>query len=656
MLRLENASKSFGGRALFEGASLHVRADERIGLVGRNGAGKTTLLRMLAGMDPPDSGALVLRRGARVGYLRQEVSAVSERTVLAEAETALEPLRALERRMRANEEEIARDHEHVPDELASRYDEVRLAFERGGGFSADAELRSTLVGLGLGADKWEQPLAKLSGGWLMRVELAKLLIARPEVLLLDEPTNHLDLPSIRWFEGVLAAYPGSVVVVSHDRVFLDRHCNRIAELAGSRLTTYKGNYTDYVGQKALRLDEAEARRRNLEREIAEKQRFVTRFKAKASKASQAQSRVKQIEKLRAEQELLPTETHERTMRVRFKTSVRSGETVLRLERAAKAYGDKGVYRSLDFELRRAERVALVGPNGAGKSTLLRLAAGAFPPDSGTRELGHNVRAGFYAQHQVDALDPRRTVLRELEEGADIDDVPRLRGVLGAFLFSGDDVEKKVSVLSGGEKARVALAKLLLAKANFLVLDEPTNHLDMEARDVLTESLVGYEGTLLFVSHDRRFINALATRVVEVTPGEREANVRTFLGNYDFYDGTLAREAAERTAKPEAKSDANSAAKTAAKPTAAASAPKSKSPADRSRDKGQRKLREQAAALEQRIEAAETELHRLDWLAAEPATARDGERMRELALERRKQQDGIAALYAEWESIHERLES
>jgi len=640
VLRLEDASKSFGGRALFEGASLHVRAEDRVGLVGRNGAGKTTLLRMLAGMDPPDSGTLVLRRGARVGYLRQEVSAVSDRTVIAEAETALEPLRVLERRMRAIEEEIARDHEHVPDELASRYDDIRHEFERAGGFSADAELRATLVGLGLGADKWEQPLAKLSGGWLMRVELAKLLIARPEVLLLDEPTNHLDLPSIRWFEGMLTDYPGAVVVVSHDRVFLDRHCNRIAELTASRLTSYKGNYSAFVEQKSLRLEEAEARRRNLEREIAEKQRFVTRFKAKASKASQAQSRVKQIDKLRAERELLPTESHERTMRVRFKTTLRSGETVLRLERAAKAYGDKVVYRALDFELRRAERVALVGPNGAGKSTLLRLAAGAFPPDAGTRELGHNVRAGFYAQHQVDALDPRRSVLRELEEGAAIDEVPRLRGILGAFLFSGDDVDKRVSVLSGGEKARLALAKLLLAKANFLVLDEPTNHLDMEARDVLTEALSGYEGTLLFVSHDRRFINTLATRVVEVTPGEHEARVRAFLGNYDFYESALAREAAAREPKPVAK---------------ATTAPTPKSVTDRPREKAQRKLREQSAALEQKIEAAESELRRLDWLASEPSTARDGERMRELALERRKQQEAIAALYTEWETISRKLD-
>jgi len=638
VLRVEEVSKSFGGRVLFEHASLHVRAEDRVGLVGRNGAGKTTLLRMLAGLDTPDTGELHLRRGARVGYLRQEVSAVSARTVLEEAETALEPLRALERRMRALEEEIARAADHVPEDLASRYDALRLDFERAGGFSADADLRATLVGLGLTQEKWRQPLAKLSGGWLMRVELAKLLIARPEVLLLDEPTNHLDLPSIRWFEGVLASYPGAVVVVSHDRVFLDRHANRIAELEASRLTSYKGNYSAYVAQKALRQGEADARRRNLEREIADKERFVERFKAKASKAAQAQSRMKQLDKLYEERDALPTEARGKTMRLRFAAPLRSGETVLRLERAAKAYGEKVVYRTLDFELRRAERVALVGPNGAGKSTLLRLAAGAFPPDKGARELGHNVRCGFYAQHQVDALDARRTVLGEIEANAKLDDVPRLRGILGAFLFSGDDVEKKVSVLSGGEKARLALAKLLLAGANFLVLDEPTNHLDMEARDVLTNALSDYEGTLLFVSHDRRFINALATRVVEVTPGETEARVREFLGDFDAYEQALAKEA-EAAVTPVAPTTPKPAAPPRAKP----------------KDNAAKKLRAEVEALEQKIEAAEAERTKLDWLAADPNVARDGDQMKALAEQRAARQAEIHALYEQWEAKSAELE-
>jgi ATP-binding cassette, subfamily F, member 3 len=647
VLQLDQLAKSFGGRALFEGATLDVRPGDRIGLVGKNGAGKTTLLRILAGADHADSGHVHLQRGARVGYLRQEVSAVSERTVLEEAETALAPLRALEAKVRALEDEIARSGGEVPESLAARYDAAHRAFEAAGGFSADAELRSTLVGLGLGEDKWHQPLRKLSGGWLMRVELAKLLIAKPELLLLDEPTNHLDLPSIAWFEGVLSAYPGAVVVVSHDRVFLDRHANRIAELESSRLTAYRGNYSQYVSQKALYQADVDARRANLERAIAHKEKFVARFRY-GTKASQAQSRLKSIDKLRDELGELPEAAANRKMRAHFASGVRPGQIVLRMERVAKAYGDNVVYRTLDFELARGERVALVGPNGAGKSTLLRMAAGALDPDRGDRELGHNVHAAFYAQHQVDALEPTRTALAELESSATIDDVPRLRGILGAFLFSGDDVEKKVGVLSGGEKARLALAKLLLARANFLVLDEPTNHLDIDARDVLTEALADYGGSLLFVSHDRRFIESLATRVVEITPGDGQANVREFLGGYEAYAEALRRDAEPPTPKRVAK----------AEPAAAKSAtpsPKRDDAAKKARERGQRKLRERSETLEREIEALEAAVTRLDWLAADPDVARDGDRMREIAAERRTHKDKLDALYLDWERMTAELD-
>jgi len=632
VLQLDDLAKSYAGRVLFEGASADVRPEDRVGLVGKNGAGKTTLLRILAGVEAADSGAVRLQRGARIGYLRQEVSAVSDRTVLEEAETALAPVRALEARLRALEAEIASSGESPSESLAARYDAAHHAFEAAGGFSADAELRGTLSGLGLGERKWHEPLRKLSGGWLMRVELAKLLIAKPELLLLDEPTNHLDLPSIAWFEGVLASYPGAVIVVSHDRVFLDRHTNRIAELEGARLSMYKGNYSSYVTQKALRLEDVEARRANLERAIAHKEKFVARFRY-GTKASQAQSRIKAIDKLQAELDLLPEAAAQRKMRARFSAGVRPGEVVLRMERVAKAYGDNVVYQSLDFELKRGERVALVGPNGAGKSTLLRLAAGALAPDRGSRELGHNAHCAFYAQHQVDALDPRRTALGELEHEAKLDDIPRLRSILGAFLFSGDEVDKKVSVLSGGEKARLALAKLLLAQANFLVLDEPTNHLDMDARDVLTEALAGYGGTLLFVSHDRLFIEALATRVVEITPGDGEARVRNFVGGYPQYAQTVAREAepAPKAPKP-ARSE----------PQAA----KAKKP----RDNTQRKARERQEKLEREIESLEAAIARLDWLAADPEIAKDGERMREIAAERRGHKEKLDALYPEWERI------
>jgi len=635
VLQLDQLAKSFGGRALFEGATLEVRRDDRVGLVGKNGAGKTTLLRILAGADTADSGAVHLQRGARIGYLRQEVSAVSERTVLEEAETALAHVRELEAKLRALEHEMASSTGHVSDSLAARYDKAHHAFEQAGGFSADAELRATLNGLGLGESKWHVPLRKLSGGWLMRVELAKLLIAKPELLLLDEPTNHLDLPSIAWFEGVLASYPGAVIVVSHDRVFLDRHTNRIAELESSRLTSYKGNYSSYVTQKVLRQADVEARRANLERAKAHKEKFVARFRY-GTKASQAQSRLKAIDKLQSELDELPEAAAARKMRARFSAGVRPGEIVLRMERAAKSYGEVTVYKSLDFELKRGERVALVGPNGAGKSTLLRLAAGALTPDAGARELGHNAHCAFYAQHQVDALDPTRTALGELEQEAKLDDVPRLRGILGAFLFSGDDVDKRVSVLSGGEKARLALAKLLLARANFLVLDEPTNHLDMDARDVLTEALADYGGTLLFVSHDRLFIESLATRVVEITPGDGEARVRTFLGGWESYAAALAKEA-----EPPPK------AKRAAGPPPKAAAPK---PAKKPKDNRRRQLRERAETLEREIESLEAAITRLDWLAADPNTAKDGERMREIATERAAQKTKLDSLYPEWERL------
>ncbi len=644
MLQLDNLTKSFGGRALFEGASVEVRRDDRVGLVGKNGAGKTTLLRILAGVETADSGFVRLQRGARIGYLRQEVSAVSERTVIEEAETALAHLRELEAKLRALEQEIATSGTHVSDSLAERYDTAHHAFEQAGGFSADAELRSTLTGLGLGENKWHEPLRKLSGGWLMRVELAKLLIARPELLLLDEPTNHLDLPSIAWFEGVLASYPGAVIVVSHDRVFLDRHANRIVELESSRLTAYKGNYAAYLTQKALRLDDVEARRANLERAKAHKEKFVARFRY-GTKASQAQSRVKAIDKLQAELDELPEAASSRMMRARFASGVRPGEIVLRMEHVAKSYGDNTVYRSLDFELKRGERVALAGPNGAGKSTLLRLAAGALTPDAGVRELGHNAHCAFYAQHQVDALEPTRTALGELEQAAKIDDIPRLRSVLGAFLFSGDDVDKKVSVLSGGEKARLALAKLLLARANFLVLDEPTNHLDMDAQDVLTDALADYGGTLLFVSHDRRFIEALATRVVEITPGVGEARVRTFLGGFEAYAAALAREA-EPAPKPKATQ----------KSVARGQTERRDDSGQRTRDKSKRKLRERSQALEREIESLEAAIMRLDWLAAEPDTAKDGDRMREIAAERRAQKEKLDALYPEWDRLTSELDS
>jgi ATP-binding cassette subfamily F protein 3 len=645
VLRIEGLTKSYGARTLMAGVSLHVHPGDRIGLVGRNGEGKTTLLRMLAGLEAADDGRVIPRRGARVGYLRQEVDPTSDRRLIEEVRTVHAPLREMESQLRALEHEISAlggKGGTVPDGLAHRYDELSERFKAAGGFEAESELRAILTGLGIGPDRWERPLHSFSGGWLMRVELAKLLLARPEVLLLDEPTNHLDIPSIRWFEGVLAGYPGAVVVVSHDRTFLDRHATRIAELAQGRLTVYNGNYSAYLEQKGERELHVRARRETLDRQIAHAQKFVDRFGAKATKASQAESRKKKIAKLRTERDALVVQVDRRRLRFRFRAVPRSGDIVLRMEGVAKAYSETRVYDSLDLELRRGDRVALVGPNGAGKSTLLRLAAGTLAPDRGTRELGHGVAAAFYAQHQLEALDMRRTVLEEIQADAALDEIPRLRTLLGSFLFSGDDVQKKVSVLSGGEKARLALAKLLLGSANFLILDEPTNHLDLQARDIVSDALSTFDGTLLFISHDRSLINRLANQVIEVSPGAESASLRHFPGGYDDYTRSLEQESAPAEPRP-----------------ARTRAPGRKRPdtgQSRSRRKRERELRERVEQVERKVEAAEQELERLGWLSADPALVRDGERMREIELSRRAARGQLDELYTEWERLSGELDA
>jgi ATP-binding cassette subfamily F protein 3 len=641
VLRVQGLSKAFGGQALFAGLELELRPGDRVGLVGRNGAGKTTLLRILAGLETPDDGQIQARRGVRIGYLRQEIDPGSEHSVMAEALRALEPVHALERSLgdaRARMARLAETGEPIPEALLRRTDELEHAFERAGGFSAEAGLRATLVGLGLGPDFWERPLRELSGGWLMRVELARLLTARPEILLLDEPTNHLDVPSIRWFEGVLAAYPGSVLVVSHDRTFLDRHVNQIAELSAGRLTTYPGTYSQFERQRAARREQQEARARGLEREIAHQQRFVERFGAKASKASQARSRKKAIERLQAEYaELdLGDSVPKRNLRVRFECAVRSGEVALRLEGVHKGFGEKRVYRDLELEILRAERVALVGPNGAGKTTLLRLLAGELEPDAGTLELGHNVRRAFFAQHQVDALDPSLSALEQLEASARIDDIPRLRGILGAFLFSGDEVHKRISVLSGGEKSRLALARLLLEHANTLILDEPTNHLDMDAREALCAALADFEGTLVFVSHDRAFIDALCTRVIEVAPGDGAARIRSFPGDFADYERALERDSEQAEPAPSPmRAELH-------RPQRADASER------RARERDLRRLRARVGELESGIAEIETRIAEIDARCAAPEVARDGTRMRELAQERRELDSRLAQAYASWE--------
>ena len=644
LLRLDEIGKSFGSRRLFGGVTLVVNAGDRIGLVGPNGVGKTTLLRIAAKEEPGDEGHITVARGVRVARLRQEIDPAQGRTVVEEARTAVAHLDELETELRRLEERMAAAGE-VEASLAERYDEVRIAFEQGGGFDRGARVDRALEGLGFDSARRERKLSTQSGGWLMRVELAKLFLREPDVLLLDEPTNHLDLPSIQWFEETLQAFQGAVVVISHDRTFLRRHVSRVAELAPHGFTVYEGAWDYYLTERIARLEQLEAQRRNQERKIAETEKFIERFRYKASKARQVQSRVKALDKLERVEAGPPAS---RRMRLKIPAPARAGEIVLRLEGVHKAFGETRVYEGLDLEVTRGRRIALVGPNGAGKSTLLRLLAGVIEPDAGTREPGHRVEIAFYAQHQLEALEASRTVLSELESCASTEDYPRLRGHLGAFLFSGDDVQKRVSVLSGGEKARLALAKLLLRPSNVLVLDEPTNHLDVEACEVLEDALAGYEGTLLFISHDRSFINALATHVIEVKAGE----LREFSGGYDAYLRKTAPKADAPAAKPAMSAAATPEPAAARTPAATKEARRQGRERRKERDRLRRKLEKLEALIAEREGAAEHLGHRL----GDPEIWKDPAQVQALEAERTTTRSEMEADYAEWERLAAELEA
>ncbi len=646
LLRLDNVSRSIGARLLFRDVSIHVSAGDRIGLVGPNGAGKTTLLRMIAGEDAPDSGRIMIPRSSRIGLLRQEVDPSGNHSAREEASTALAALDALEAELRALEgrmEECGREGIEIPHDVAERYDACHSAFEFGGGFEREARVERVLDGLGFDTRKRAQPMSALSGGWLVRVELAKLLLSAPDVLLLDEPTNHLDLPSIEWFDETLASFGGAAILVSHDRALLRRHATTLAELELARFTLYKGRYDAYIADKEQRRIELEARKKSQDKEIAQTEKFIARFRAKASKARQVQSRIKELEKTeRVELAQAPS----RKMRLRIPEPRRAGEDVIRLGDIHKSYDDNAVYAGVDFLLRRGERAALAGPNGAGKSTLLRIIAGVLPFDSGERVLGHNVEVAFFAQHQLEALNPALSVIQELETAATSDDIPRLRGHLGAFLFSGDDIDKQVGVLSGGEKSRLALAKLLLRPSNFLVLDEPTNHLDIAACEVLEDVLKSYTGSLLFISHDRAFINAIANRIVEVQSGE----LRDFRGNYDAYLRELS--GAAKSGVPELTQSAQP--DPSPKETKRERMASREQEKTRSRKKSQ--LKKRIAALEAEIGNAEGKQQELGLRLGDPELFRDGDRVREIEAERTQLQAEIDSLYKEWERLAAELEA
>jgi len=529
MLSLAGISKSFAGQQVLNDVTWAVADGSRVGLAGPNGAGKSTLLRILAGEIEPDRGAVALPKGARVGYLPQHILGVRGVSVLAQAMTAFAELHELEARRATLEHELATVDPAAAGygEVMERYVAVCEEWEHRGRYDTEAETETVLHGLGFADEDMDRDCGELSGGWQMRVALATLLLQRPDVLLLDEPTNYLDLEARTWLEEFLGAYPGTVILVAHDRYFLDVAVDHIAEVLHGRVTDYAMNYTRYLVERETRLELARAAYTNQQEEIERIEAFISRFRYQASKAALVQSRVKQLEKI---ERLPPPEGHERTLKIRLPEAKRSARVVLELDGAVKRYGDRAIYDGVDLLIERGQRVALVGPNGAGKTTLLKILAGALPLDDGVCKLGEKVQLGYFAQDHAEMLSENRTVLEEMMRAASLDAAPFVRAMLGAFLFSGDAVDKRIGVLSGGERSRLALAKLLLSPANCLLLDEPTNHLDLTAKEVLLDALKSYGGTIIIVAHDRYLLDELPTQVIEVGAGHA---VR-YLGNYEDY--------------------------------------------------------------------------------------------------------------------------
>ncbi len=534
MIHLETISKRFGPQVLFSNVDLHIGPEDRIGLVGANGTGKTTLFRVITGEGSVDDGTIKRNKGLRIGYLPQEMDPRQGRGLFVDVVDSVRGFRELQERRAELEAALHDATDEEAERIAHALGEVEERFQHIGGYTLEAEAREVLIGLGFSRDDFERPLSEFSGGWHMRVELAKILLNHPDLLLLDEPTNHLDLESMQWFESYLATFKGSYVIVAHDRAFLNRTVRRIVDVGPSGLREYPGSYDRYRRLKTEEEALLEKRFQEQQVRIRELEDFIARNRTRKDRARQVQSRIRQLEKM----EKIELPRRSKGIRFQFPQPPRSGNDVLRLEGVKKRYGDWTVFGGIDLHLLQKERVALVGQNGAGKSTLLKILAGRLALDGGERVLGANVHLDYFAQHQLEALHPENTVFLEMLSGRSGATMPLARAILGAFLFSGDDVDKKVMVLSGGEKSRLALAKLLLAPANLLILDEPTNHLDIDSREVLEAALSRYEGTLVFTSHDRAFINVLATKVVEVAQGPGApgtgSTLTPFPGNYDYY--------------------------------------------------------------------------------------------------------------------------
>jgi ATPase subunit of ABC transporter with duplicated ATPase domains len=535
MIRLDNISKQNGHQIVFIEASAALQRGEKVGLVGPNGAGKTTLFRLISGEEQPDEGQVAVDRGVTIGYFSQDVGEMSGRSAVTEVMDGAGPVSAVAAELRELETAMA-DPARADDmdDIVTRYGEVQARFEELDGYSLDARAREVLAGLGFSPEMMDGDVGALSGGWKMRVALARILLMAPDAMLLDEPSNHLDLESLIWLEHFLKGYEGLLFMTSHDREFMNRIVTKVVEIDGGTLTTYSGNYDFYEQQVALNEKQQQAQFERQQAMLAKEIKFIERFKARASHASQVQSRVKKLEKI----DRVEPPKHRQTIAFDFMPAPRSGEDVATLKNVQKGYGNRRIYDGLNFQVRRRERWCVMGVNGAGKSTLLKLVAGATEPDDGTVAVGASVKLGYFAQHAMDLLDGDQTVFESLEDSFPQAGRGSLLTLAGCFGFSGDDVEKKCRVLSGGEKARLVMAKMLYDPPNFLVLDEPTNHLDMATKEMLIKALSQYEGAMLFVSHDRHFLAALSNRLLELTP----EGIHVYGGGYTEYVARTGHEA------------------------------------------------------------------------------------------------------------------